>query len=402
MTYPKLASYSSMRSDGWPFLVDGALDSDAVRLQARWHCVILDAYPPRAADILEALRAVNPTIKLYGYVVMKWWHAGPPGTLAYDMWQAVLNTNGKLTKTDGSNVDGNAHGGWINFSKLDTALAVADVIVEHVIRPGLWDRLFLDVSCARAYNANESEWNTGGLNDHDFDAAWQAGHRAFVGRLRVAVGSGAQVPDGKGGWITQPDYFPIIGNCGPSGEYDLFNGWMHTEHFPKGGNVRTGSATTDWDATMLVDDFGVTGYLQESYLKPMLSWIVSDPGYDQDRSKQIMRFGLGSACLRDGLWSFGRLEGNSAWVNDKLSWWYPEYDLDLGEPTSAAYKMLGFGAHHSPRKFLWRRDLTKGCVLVNPSGEAVSVYDLPPMHPVGQAVKTAWSVPPGDAVILVK
>ena len=374
-----------MRGNGWPFLVDGALDAEAIRLQARWHHVILDAYPPRADEIIAALRAANPAIKLYGYVVMKWWDAGAPVTLAYDIWQAVLNTNGKLTKTDGSNVDGNAHGGQINFSKMDTALAVADVIVERVIHPGLWDGLFLDEFCTRAYNAIESEWNTGGLNDVDFDAAWAAGGVACIERLRAG---GASF---------------VIGNCGPSGNHRLFNGWMHGEHFPKGGNVRIGSATTDWDATMLVDDFGVTGCLQEDYLKPMLSVIVSDPAATRELSAQIMRFGLGSACLREGLvWSFGRLEGNAAWVKDKLSWWYPEFDLDLGEPTSAAYKMLGFGAHHSSGKFLWRRDLTKACVLVNPSSEAVSVYDLPPTHPAGGAVKTAWSVPPRDAMILTK
>jgi hypothetical protein len=72
-----------------------------------------------------------------------------------------------------------------------------------------------------------------------------------------------------------------------------------------------------------------------------------------------MRFGLASALLGDGYFSFDN--GNS--THSQL-WWYDEYDLALGRAESSYYNLLKPG-NDFIEAGLWRRDFENGVAIVN-------------------------------------
>lgn len=81
---------------------------------------------------------------------------------------------------------------------------------------------------------------------------------------------------------------------------------------------------------------------------------------------QQMRFGLTSALLGDGYFSFD----DGAESHSQL-WWYDEYDLDLGKPLTKATNSTGSSALVAPG--LWLREFSKGLVLVNSSDQIQSI-----------------------------
>src|SRR5262245_4521277 len=72
--YPRLGIYGSIGGDGYPFIApnkDGALQDTTLDAVARLDEVVLDASPisEYRPDVLTALRARHPGIKLFAYVL---------------------------------------------------------------------------------------------------------------------------------------------------------------------------------------------------------------------------------------------------------------------------------------------------------------------------------------------
>lgn len=90
---------------------------------------------------------------------------------------------------------------------------------------------------------------------------------------------------------------------------------------------------------------------------------VLNTHYDQslasDRYQQ-MRFGLSSALLGSGYFSFD----DGAASHSQL-WWFDEYNVDLGRPLGQATNLTGSTALVAPG--LWWREFERGAVLVNSS-----------------------------------
>ncbi|MDO8499333.1 MAG: putative glycoside hydrolase [bacterium] len=81
---------------------------------------------------------------------------------------------------------------------------------------------------------------------------------------------------------------------------------------------------------------------------------------------QNMRYGLVSSLLEDNIYysfDFGDRDHGQIW-------WYDEYGINLGAPAGTAVSTAGLVKY---REGVWRRDYDKGIVLVNSSGQAVSV-----------------------------
>ena len=89
------------------------------------------------------------------------------------------------------------------------------------------------------------------------------------------------------------------------------------------------------------------------------------PAEARDRYQQ-MRFGLTSAMLGDGYFSF-----DSGEASHSQQWWFDEYNLDLGRSLSAPYNLLS--DDRAVRAGLWRRDFAKGIVLVNSTNRPQTV-----------------------------
>ena len=71
--YPRLGLYGSIMGDGYPYLLpNGSLDTTTIAQVARYDEVILDINPitPYRPDVLAALRARNPNIRLLAYVLI--------------------------------------------------------------------------------------------------------------------------------------------------------------------------------------------------------------------------------------------------------------------------------------------------------------------------------------------
>ena len=141
--------------------------------------------------------------------------------------------------------------------------------------------------------------------------------------------------------------------------------------------------------------------------KPLIYVINSNTnntGQQQDYQK--MRFGLASTLLGDGYFSFDR--GDQA---HEQTWWYDEYSVQLGQPTSKPYNLLA--PHNSQiQPGLWRRDFDYGVAIVNSTNKR-QLYTLKkenlekirgqqaPLINNGQVVNYLL-LEPNDGLILLK
>jgi hypothetical protein len=118
------------------------------------------------------------------------------------------------------------------------------------------------------------------------------------------------------------------------------------------------------------------------------------------------RFGLASALLADGYYSF-----DYDVTNHGQTWWYDEYDVSLGPAQSRAYNLLA-GNSFTPALGLWRRDFRNGVAIVN-STDKTQTYifdkeqlarikgDQDPLVNNGQKINYL-KLAPQDGVVLLK
>jgi len=114
---------------------------------------------------------------------------------------------------------------------------------------------------------------------------------------------------------------------------------------------------------------------------------------------QSMRYGLGSALLGDGYYSFtDTSQGYHGVV------WFDEYDAKLGSATTTPTTAW--------QKGVWRRDFDNGVVLVNPKGNGTQTVTLEadfarikgvqdPVTNSGQTVRTV-TLKDRDGLILLR
>jgi hypothetical protein len=93
----------------------------------------------------------------------------------------------------------------------------------------------------------------------------------------------------------------------------------------------------------------------------------------------------------DGIFSFGRYERENDWVLAHPSFWYPEFELDLGSP--------GTTAHLVPN--VWERFYSNGVVVCNGSGVPYDVNYDRNYRTVGGTPKKHFTVPASDSLIAV-
>jgi hypothetical protein len=82
-----------------------------------------------------------------------------------------------------------------------------------------------------------------------------------------------------------------------------------------------------------------------------------------------MRFGLTSALMGDGFYSFDNGD-----LSHHEIWWYDEFQANLGQPISQAVR-VDQGATNDLNQGIWRRDFEKGIAIVNATPK-LQVVDL--------------------------
>jgi hypothetical protein len=218
-----------------------------------------------------------------------------------------------------------------------------------VLESANWDGLLIDALegtpswMVRVGNVGSIDENRDNVADDlsSFDASWNAGAGAFGDVLRAACGSRI-----------------LIGN-GNMRNFSL-NGTVF-ETFPYAGLL-----SETWSKVFI----GPFDYPWASYPEwcaraeaPNLTLVQT---YGSPTNCRLMRYGLCSALLNDGYFSYALSDKGHA-VNGLD--WFDEYDNAgagrgyLGQPTGPAVPVGG----------AWRRDYSGGVALVNPSDSEVTV-----------------------------
>src|SRR6266487_1160716 len=231
-SFPRLGLYGSILGTGYPYIkTDQTLDTLEIGRVARFHEVVLDVNPisPYRPDVIEAMKARNPSLHVLAYVLAEdIWLADDPDSLNHIptlIRDTVRNLNGFLyDKNTGAEYSGNA----INIAKKDgtgrfvVAEALADIFRDHIVATGVWDGIFTDIFCqtvswTQSGTANVIDYQRAGYASLSaLDVAWTAACDLMAARLRVDGGPN----------------FTLVGNCGPSAQHDIYNGWMR-ENFPR-------------------------------------------------------------------------------------------------------------------------------------------------------------------------
>ncbi len=211
------------------------------------------------------------------------------------------------------------------------------MVKQKVLDTGLWDGIFYDVvdDSITHYAGGDIDMNNDGVRDDptQLNTQWRAGMVRLLQNTRSLIGNDAYI---------------VINGSSIADYQGVINGRMF-ESFPTPWEGRG-----RWMDTMR-SYFGLALAQQ-----PPLSTIINTNTRDRgtEHNYQQMRFGLTSTLLGNGYSSFDFGPSHHAQL-----WWYDEYSVPLGRPTTNARDTLSNATTPSPS--VWRRDFEQGAVIVN-------------------------------------
>lgn len=313
--YPHLANY---------YLRPDVSDEAALEL-ANWDIVILGIEAPyENPDIFQIMREKNPDIIILSYILTE---EIPLEHLAetdvnhpnYKLYQNIdenwylKNTAGEYTSFWPNTRILNVASGWGDY--------LATFMSEEIINKNNdWDGIYYD-NCF-----TEIDWVDDGITISDAD--WQAGMENIFSKTRSLISD---------------DKLLV---CNSSNAYYKYLNGRLLEDFPSSWeNYWTGSMEKYADM------------MKKAAYNPKIV-IINTTGAEKDYQK--MRYGLASALMYNGFSSY-----DNAVSNHGQTWWYDEYNTNLGKPISSAYNVLSPDNPVKIQTGLWRRDYNDGLVLVN-------------------------------------
>lgn len=225
---------------------------------------------------------------------------------------------------------------------------MSDLVVNDIASRDIWDGIFYDMVFANLYwlNNGDIDIDQDGQMDNSeaIDNYWYSQTNDLLQKTKARINK------------------PLIANLNiPDNYEENLNGIM-MENFP-----------AEW--------LGENGWslLMNSYLKnlpdknqlPQIYIINSNvDNTGQMDNYREMRFGLTNTLLGDGYFSF-----DSGDQTHSQTWWYDEYDENLGQAESSPHNLLDQG-NKEIKPGLWRRDFENGITLVNSTDQnQVYVFD---------------------------
>jgi hypothetical protein len=335
--YPRLANY---------FLKWEISDAEAREL-AKWNLLILDMdVQENSRPQLAKIRALNPQIIILAYVSSQ---EMLNGVEYYD--NGYLRQELKKNIIDGwwlKDTSGRGVSVWPNTTMLNLSDAaetdyrgyrfndyLPEFVVNRLQASGLWDGVFYDNIWGNIswLNNGDFDFNNDGRRETaaEADRLWSEGVKKMLAKTRALAGND----------------FIIVGNGTVYEGYRLLWNGMMLESFPSSWESNgqwAGSIDTYWRLPSL------------SATPPVSLINVSDKDRQDYRH---FRFGLASALLGDGFYGF-----DYDVTDHGQTWWYDEYDVDLGAPQSLAYNLLAV-SNRTAQPGLWRRDFKNGVAIVN-------------------------------------
>ncbi|MEK7160716.1 MAG: putative glycoside hydrolase, partial [Patescibacteria group bacterium] len=313
---------------------------------ARWDLLILDMETQiNSLAALKKIKQLNPNIILLAYITPQEIKKDAASSASVmrrrlasgidESWYLTDTQNNKITFWPGTwmlNVADNAP--EINGVRLNKYIAA--FVAREILSAGVWDGVFYD-------NAwKDVKWLTGDTVDLDkdrqkddnIDVHWREGMRAIYDETRRLINN----------------KYLLVGNATSDVYKDNLNGIM-LESFPVLG----------WKESMRV----YAGN-QEGIPQPRINIINANTGNKGNSNDfKKIRFSLASALLLDGLYSFDF--GDKAHAQ---TWWYDEYDIELGKPIIAAVALNNKAQFEED---VWRREYENGIALANPTSQSQDV-----------------------------
>ncbi|MEO5928019.1 MAG: putative glycoside hydrolase [Patescibacteria group bacterium] len=357
-------------------------DAD-VALLSRWDLVVLDMdLAWSAADKIRAIRAANPNIKIIAYVsageMAEARARGNQTSPGYKLSQVApeslfmhSHTGSRLTWWPGAHL--------MNATDLGSAPHWADVLPtfvhDEMMSTGLWDGVFLDASYSDItsfYGTDIDPDGDGKANSSaSVNAAWRSGMSRLLKNMRTAVGTNGL----------------ILVNS--SVVYASQVNGILLENFPRYG----------WAYPQGLFQDAITKNVRPS----ITAYNTNTNNADTPADYRAMRFGLMSALLGDGFYSFDAGPGGHA-----QAWWYDEYEVALGKPVRAPQRLVGSGSGVTTG--VWSRQFENGLVIVN-SDTITHHITLPRTYETlhgtqdkktnSGAIIRSIDVPPQDGVMLL-
>ena len=342
--HPRLANY----------YLKWELNFEEARELAKWDVVILDMETQEnSPESLKLIREINPKIIILAYITTQEiidninQAAGLTGAFLRrelrdkidDSWW-LKDVNGKkISFWPGTYMLNLSDGAGQNQSGQKFNDFLPEFIFNKIAKSGFYDGIFYDNTWGDVSWLNNGDidiFNNGKKEpNHIIDQAWSSGFKKMLQKTRDLVG----------------ENFIIIGNGRVFYDYqNLLNGMM-LESFPSywenGGN---------WSGSMET-------YLNLSNfnLNPQISIINVNKKNQLDY--QAVRFGLGSTLLGSGFFSF-----DYDVTNHTQTWWYDEYNINLGPALNRPYNLLEPN-NSQIKPGLWRRDFKMGSVFVNSTNQ---------------------------------
>jgi len=334
--FPKLANYFT----GWD------LTEAQISQLAKWDLVILSPQAlERQPQIITELRQANPNIKILVYVLIQEINIKPEIVNASPYYQTIYNTvsqnNWWLKTVSGQNVNWWPNTWLINATSSAPKSAdqnwgdyLPQLIYDQFLKNDSWDGVFYDNTWYNISWLNQPlDVNQDGITDSTtfMDDKWREGISQILTKTRNLA-----------------PHKLILVNNNTNYYNDKLNGRMQ-ENFP---NEIEGS----WANS-------INNYLNANLGNAPQYFVINattkNAGAQTDY--QTMRFGLASALLGNGYYSFDF--GDQGHEN---IWWYDEYDIYLGNPLSGPKNLLEQN-NTNINPGVWQRDFQNGLSLVNSS-----------------------------------
>lgn len=321
--YPKIAN--------WYFKWD--VSDKKVKELAKYDMLLIDmetAYYTR--DNLKKIKKENPDIVLLAYL--------SPTDIRKDATSFTENNYHKriglaleghpewiLKKADGQPAEWWPGNYIMDVSDREYRRWMADFVEENIAADPVWDGVFYD-------NLWDGiDWLGQDVGYHD--KKWKKSMKKLLKRTRNESKK-------------KRKKFIVSGNSGVS-YYKQLNG-SALENFP---HTSYGKWTYSMDKYLFV--------ISNAEYSPKYGLINSNADNTGKRkSWRKMRYGLASALMGDGFYSFD--DGDRSHTE---TWWYDEYNVALGEPLGPAYNTLNVKHPKKVQKGVWRRDFENGVVLLN-------------------------------------
>ncbi|MCX6794796.1 MAG: putative glycoside hydrolase [Candidatus Falkowbacteria bacterium] len=347
-SYPRLANY---------FLKWEVSDSETQEL-SKWDLLILDMeVAENSRPQLLKIRQLNPKIIILAYITSEEILDDVNGYGAATLRQEFasgLSDNWWLRDKSGNKISNWPYTSMFNLTdgagfdaggrRLNDYLP--EFVADKIAGSGLWDGVFYDNTWGDIswLNNGNLDLNNDGVSDTpaQADAAWAAGFKKMLAKTRT---------------LTGPNFI-IIGNGHVyDGYQSIINGMMLESFPPPWENGGT------WTEAMKT-------YLKLPSLNPAPAVSVVNVTDKNQSNYQHFRYGLASALLGNGFYSF-----DYNITNHGQTWWYDEYDVNLGPPSSPPFNLLA-NSSEELKPGLWRRDFKNGVAIVNSTDEKQAYVPL--------------------------